>query len=226
MKAMILAAGHGTRMRPLTDNTPKPLLKVGGKALIVWHIEKLKRCGFEDIVINIAYLGEQIPKALGDGSQWGVSIQYSDEQKEGALETAGGIIKALPLLGTEPFLVISADVWSDYDYAMPQFKANELAHLILIPNPAHNPDGDFHLDPQGYLHRNGNNKLTFSGIAYYHPELFTGLSYGKRPIRYVLRNAIDQHQVSGEKYTGDWRDIGTPERLKELEDYLEAERGE
>lgn len=222
MKAMILAAGHGTRMRPLTDHTPKPLLKVGGKPLIVWHIEKLKQCGFDEIVINIAYLAEQIPATLGDGSQWGVNIQYSNEQSEGALETAGGIIKALPLLGEEPFLVISADVWCDYnyDYTPKNLNNNNLAHLVLIKNPKHHPNGDFHLDSAGKLHTEGHKKYTFSGIAYYHPILFEGLSYGKRPIRYVLRDAMDNNKVSGILHKGDWRDIGTPDRLKQLDQEL------
>ena len=222
MKAMILAAGHGTRMRPLTDHTPKPLLKVGGKPLIVWHIEKLKQCGFDEIVINIAYLAEQIPRTLGDGSQWGVNIQYSNEQNEGALETAGGIIKALPLLGDKPFLVISADVWCDYnyDYTPKNLNNDNLAHLVLIKNPKHHPNGDFHLDSAGKLHTEGHKKYTFSGIAYYHPILFEGLSYGKRPIRYVLRDAMDNNKVSGILHKGDWRDIGTPDRLEQLDHEL------
>ncbi len=222
MKAMILAAGHGTRMKPLTDHTPKPLLPVGGKPLIVWHIEKLKRAGFNEIIINIAYLAEQIPEALGDGSQWGVNIQYSNEQEEGALETAGGIIKALPLLGKEPFLVISADVWCDYEYIPIHLANNDLAKLILVRNPKHHPDGDFHIDDKGKLHREGKEKYTFSGIAYYHPQLFDGLSYGKRPIRYVLRDAMDSNKVSGVLHKGNWQDIGTPERLKQLEVELMA----
>ena len=221
MKAMILAAGHGTRMRPLTNHTPKPLLNAGGKPLIVWHIEKLKQAGFQDIVINIAWLGDQIPKALGDGAKFGVNLFYSDEQKDGALETAGGIIKALPLLSTikdEPFLVTNGDVWCDYEYQSP-IKEGKLAHLILVNNPPHNSQGDFAL-LQNQVKNEGNNKFTFSGIGYYHPDLFKGLPAGKRPLAPLLRDAMKVGQVTGEFFNGDWRDIGTPERLAELDQDL------
>jgi MurNAc alpha-1-phosphate uridylyltransferase len=217
MRAMILAAGHGTRMRPLTDHTPKPLLDVGGKPLIQWHIENLKNAGFEEIVINIAWKGEQIPQVLGDGSQFGVNLFYSDEQQEGALETAGGIIKALPLLGEEPFLVVNGDIWCDFHYSNSSpIKNNDLAHLILVNNPEHNPNGDFSLDDHR-VDNEGQNPLTFSGIGYYHPELFHNLPYGKRPLAPLLREAMQSSQVSGEHFTGDWRDIGTPERLADLD---------
>ena len=233
MKAMILAAGHGTRMRPLTDHTPKPLLNVGNKPLVVWHIEKLKQAGFEDIIINIAWFGDQIPKALGDGSQFGVKLHYSDEQKEGALETAGGIIKALPLLcnedNDETFLVVNGDVWCDYTYSNKSpLKENDLAHLILVNNPEHNPEGDFALinepthaqDNQQRVDVEGPTKYTFSGIGYYHPNLFKSLPQGKHPLAPILRNAMLNKQVSGEHFTGDWRDIGTPERLAQLDSDL------
>ncbi len=214
---MILAAGHGTRMRPLTDHTPKPLLKVGGKPLIIWHIEKLKNTGFTDIIINIAWLGSQIPKALGDGSQFGVNLHYSDEQKNGALETAGGIIKALPFFNNEAFLVANGDVWCDYEYSNSNpLKSGNLAHLVLVNNPQHNLDGDFSLVNQS-IKTEGDNKLTFSGIGYYHPELFKNLPQGKRPLAPLLREAMNNNKVSGESYSGDWRDIGTPERLKQLD---------
>ena len=214
---MILAAGHGTRMKPLTDHTPKPLLKVGGKPLIVWHIEKLKRAGFKDIIINIAWLGDQIPKALGDGSQFGVHLHYSDEQADGALETAGGIIKALPFFDNKPFLVVNGDVWCDYEYNnIITLKDNQLAHLVLVNNPEHNPGGDFSLSNQT-VKTEGEKKLTFSGIGYYHPDLFTEFPQGKRPLAPLLRKAMDNNKVSGESFTGDWRDIGTPERLKQLD---------
>ena len=217
---MILAAGHGTRMKPLTDHTPKPLLKVGGKPLIVWHIEKLKKAGFKNIIINIAWLGDQIPKALGDGSQFGVNLTYSDEQKDGALETAGGIIKALPFFEDKPFLVVNGDVWCDYEYSNKNpLKADKLAHIILVNNPKHNPDGDFALDNQSVKNQ-GENKLTFSGIGYYQPALFSALPQGKRPLAPLLREAMDNDKVSGEHFTGDWRDIGTPERLEELDKLL------
>lgn len=222
-KAMILAAGHGTRMRPLTDHTPKPLLEVGSKPLIVWHIEKLAKAGFHDIIINIAWLGSQIPKTLGNGSQWGVQLHYSDEQQEGALETAGGIIKALPLLGDESFLVINGDVWCDYPCQPKTLTTHTLAHLVLVNNPAHNPDGDFHYcTHDGHIDNNGTPCHTFSGIGYYHPDLFTGLEYGKRPLAPLLRTAMEQGKIKGEVFTGDWRDIGTPERLQALDEILKA----
>ena len=221
MKAMILAAGEGTRMRPLTQHTPKPLLKVGGKALIVWQIEKLKQAGYEDIIINIAWLAEQIPAALGDGSQWGVSLHYSNEQHEGALETAGGIIKALPLLGEQPFLVVNGDVWCDYDYALLSLKREDLAHLVMVSNPAHHPKGDFSLKQQR-LCKTGTPKYTFSGIGLYHPKLFNHLSYGRRALAPLLHQAIENNQLRGEFYQGDWRDIGTPERLQQLDQELQA----
>ncbi len=225
---MILAAGHGTRMRPLTDHTPKPLLEVGGKPLIVWHIEKLQKAGFKDIVINIAWLAEQIPEALGNGSAFGVNLHYSDEQKEGALETAGGIVKALPLLtgenGDKPFLVVNGDVWCDYRYSNHNpLKGHDLAHLILVNNPEHNPEGDFALQ-QHRVHAEGNHKYTFSGIAYYHPALFNTLPQGKRPLAPLLRDAMGNQRVSGELFAGDWRDIGTPQRLQQLDDALNVLR--
>jgi MurNAc alpha-1-phosphate uridylyltransferase len=221
MKAMILAAGRGTRMRPLTDHTPKPLLVAGGKPLIVWHIEKLARAGFRDIVINLAWLGWKIPETLGDGSHWHVRLHYSDEQHEGALETAGGIIKALPLLGEEPFLVINGDVWCDYLCLPHALAQHDLAHLVLVNNPAHNTQGDFATE-NGRVTETGTPRYTFSGIGYYRPELFAGLAYGKQPLAPLLREAMRNGQVSGELFTGDWRDIGTPERLSELDQYLLA----
>lgn len=220
MKAMILAAGHGTRMRPLTDHTPKPLLKAGGKPLIVWQIEKLKKAGFKDIVINIAWQGEQIPAALGDGTKFGVNIAYSNEQHEGALETAGGIIKALPVLGDKPFLVVNGDVWCDYPLkSQSPLSTDDLAHLILVNNPPHNPQGDFALN-DNRVYESGEKKYTFSGIAYYSPGLFNKLPPGKRPLAPLLRQAMKKGNVSGEFYSGDWRDIGTPERLKQLDKEL------
>ena len=223
MKAMILAAGLGTRMRPLTDHTPKPLLKAGGKPLIVWHIEKLAAVGFTEIVINIAWLGWKIPAALGDGSQWGVKLHYSDEQAEQALETAGGIVKALPLLGTEPFLVVNGDVWCDYPCLPQTLAADTLAHLVLVNNPEHHPQGDFVLE-QGKVRREGEPKFTFSGIGYYHPALFADLDYGKRPLLPVLLAAMQKSQVTGEHYQGTWLDIGTPERLEQLNQNLQTKQ--
>lgn len=220
MKAMILAAGRGERMRPLTDHTPKPLLEVGGKPLIVWHIENLKATGFEDIVINIAWLGDKIPAALGDGSKYGVKLLYSNEQQEGALETAGGIIKALPLLlsdsADKPFLVVNGDVWCDFSYTnISPLKNDDLAHLIMVNNPEHNPKGDFSL-ADSRLNEAGESKYTFSGIGYYHPDLFKNLDQGKRALAPILREKMHDNKISGELFSGDWRDIGTPERLEEL----------
>lgn len=214
MKAMILAAGLGTRMRPLTDKTPKPLLKVGGIPLIVWHIERLAHDGFTDIVINIAHLGYQIPEALGDGSEWGVHITYSDEQEEGGLESAGGIVKALPLLGEETFLVVNGDIWTDYDFQENRKLAEGiLAHLILVPNPEHNPEGDFALNGQRVVDAK---QYTFSGIGYYSPKLFEAVPYGKSALAPLLRAAMKEGKVTGELYEGEWLDIGTPERLELL----------
>ncbi|MFT7823690.1 MAG: N-acetylmuramate alpha-1-phosphate uridylyltransferase MurU [Sulfurimonas sp.] len=214
MKAMILAAGLGTRMRPLTDKTPKPLLEAGGIPLIVWHIERLAHEGIRDIVINIAHLGYRIPEALGDGSEWGVRITYSDEQEEGPLESAGGIIKALPLLGDKPFLVLNGDIWCDYEFdhilSLPE---STLAHLILVPNPDHNPEGDFALEGMKVVDRKA---YTFSGIGYYSPKLFEGLPYGKAALAPILRAAMREGKVTGELYEGEWLDIGTPERLERL----------
>lgn len=222
MKAMILAAGHGTRMRPLTDHTPKPLLAVGGKPLIVWHIEKLAKAGFQDIVINIGWLGAQIPAALGNGEQWGINLHYSDEQREGALETAGGIVKALPLLGDAPFLVINGDIWCDYPCQPVELQDDDLAHLILVENPPHNPDGDFVLQGKRVSDQKTATCHTFSGIGIYHPDLFKQLSYGKRPLAPLLKAAMQDNLVSGEVYQGEWLDIGTPERLQALNERLSA----
>ena len=215
MKAMILAAGLGTRMRPLTDVTPKPLLKVGGIPLIVWHLEKLAHQGFGDIVINIAHLGYQIPEVLGDGSEWGVNIVYSDEQEEGGLESAGGIVKALPLLEeSDPFLVVNADVFTDYDFQENRHLAEGvLAHLVLVPNPEHNPEGDFALAGNLVVDKK---QYTFSGIGYYSPKLFEGVPYGKSALAPLLREAMREGKVTGELYEGEWQDIGTPQRLERL----------
>ena len=216
MKAMILAAGRGSRMQPLTDHTPKPLLDVGGKPLIVWQIEKLANAGFKDIIINIEWLGDQIPKALGDGSKFGINLHYSNEQQDGALETAGGIIKALPLLGDKPFLVTNGDVWCDYHYSNHDpIKKDDLAHLVLVNNPKHHSEGDFSLQ-KNRVSEEGDHKYTFSGIGYYHPDLFKSLAQSSRPLGPLLRATMNDNKVSGELFDGDWRDIGTPERLNDL----------
>jgi N-acetyl-alpha-D-muramate 1-phosphate uridylyltransferase len=222
MKAMILAAGRGDRMRPLTDTTPKPLLKVAGKPLIQYTIEKLVSAGFTELVINVAYLGEQIMQTLADGRQFGASIVYSNEGAEG-LETAGGIIQALPLLGSKPFLVINSDIACDFPLEKLKHKVlTGLAHLVFIPNPKHHANGDFCLDVNGTVHLSGEPKLTFSGIGIYHPQLFADLPYGKLKLRPVLEQAIEQSLVSGEKFNGFWMDIGTPQRLEDLTDFLQT----
>jgi MurNAc alpha-1-phosphate uridylyltransferase len=221
MKAMILAAGRGERMRPLTDHTPKPLLEVKGKALIVYHIEKLAKLGFKEIVINIAHLGYKIPEALGDGSKWGIKITYSDEQECGALESAGGIVKALPLLGDDTFLVVNGDIFCDYKFN-PNFDLkDDLAHLILVENPEHNIDGDFGLQKGRVLNR-AEKMYTFSGIGYYSIKLFESLypkdatHVEKKSLAPILRDAIKQNKVGGSLHLGYWHDVGTPQRLKEL----------
>ncbi|MGB1310329.1 MAG: N-acetylmuramate alpha-1-phosphate uridylyltransferase MurU [Leucothrix sp.] len=210
---MILAAGLGTRMRPLTNHLPKPLLSVGGKPLIVWHLERLQRNGFRDIVINIAWLGYKIPEMLGNGEQFGVSIHYSDEQDEPALETAGGVIKALPLLGDEPFLVISSDIWCDFEFApISPLKNDDLSHIVLVDNPKHHPKGDFSLEGSR-VYGSGASQLTYGGIAYFHPALFAKRPYGSSALAPIMREAMQAGRVSGEHHRGVWQDIGTPERL-------------
>ena len=215
MKAMILAAGRGERMRPLTDATPKPLLEVAGKPLIVHHIENLKHGGFEEIIINVAHLGEQIMNALGDGSRWGVKIFYSDERDVGGLETLGGIANAMELLGEEPFLAVNADIFCEYVFD-PAFKLGEkMAHLILVPNPPQHEKGDFGLK-EGRVLNEAENMYTFSGIAYYNPKLFEGVEPKKAPLAPLLREAITKNMISGELFTKRWHDIGTPKRLQEI----------
>jgi MurNAc alpha-1-phosphate uridylyltransferase len=213
MKAMILAAGRGERLRPLTDSTPKPLLEVRGKPLIVYHLEALHKAGFNEVVINLSWLGEQIQARLGNGSAFGVSIEYSEEVE--ALETAGGILQALPLLG-ERFLVINGDVFSDYDFVALQ-AVDHLAHLVLVDNPQHNKAGDFSLDG-GTVGNDGFPRHTFSGIAQYHHSFFAGLAPGKQALAPLLRSAASEGQVSGELFHGDWVDVGTLERLARLND--------
>lgn len=215
MKAMILAAGRGERMRPLTDTTPKPLLEAGGKPLIVYHVERLRDAGFSQIVINIDYLGHQIIDALGDGAHWGIDIVYSDEREEGALESLGGIVKALPLMGDAPFLIVNGDVWCDFPFDA-TFALKRRAHLVLVPNPDHNPRGDFCLDGDR-LCAEGSPRWTFAGIGYYTPALFDGVAYGRAPLAPLLRERMREAQISGEIHRGQWRDIGTPQRLAELD---------
>lgn len=219
MKAMILAAGRGERMRPYTDTLPKPLLKVADKALIEHTIEKLQHAGFTDIVINLAYLGHLIKDFCHTGQRWGVNITYSDEG-ETALETAGGIAYALPLLGEQPFLVINADIICDFPLAKLRTPPRDLAHLIMISNPEHHIEGDFGLSSDGLLTLSGNDKFTFSGIGVYHPKLFTNIPNGSVKLRPILNKAIAEHHITGEQYSGLWMDIGTPQRLQEVDQLL------
>lgn len=223
---MLLAAGRGERMRPLTDITPKPLLEVGGKPLIVWHIERLARAGLTELVINHAHLGEQIVRDLGDGNNFGVNIQYTAERT--ALETAGGIANALHLLGTTPFAVINADVYCEYDFAQLPLRAEGLnkngdtAHLVLVNNPVQHPKGDFGLHEERVT--DASPKLTFSGIGIYSPSLFQHLQRGAiAPLAPLLRAQIAMGKVSGEHYSGHWVDVGTPQRLQDLDNALLAQ---
>ncbi len=215
MKAMILAAGRGERMRPLTDTTPKPLLKVNEKCLIEFHLENLVKAGFHNIVINHAWLGEQIEDFLGDGRAYGAHIRYSPEGE--ALETGGGIYRALPLLsdGDTPFVVINGDIWCDYPLQQLHNKLKGLVHLVLVDNPQHNANGDFAW-VDGRLAVQGTPKLTFSGIGVYHPALFAHCQAGKFPLAPLLKTAIQNGQATAEHYQGQWMDIGTPERLEIL----------
>ncbi len=220
--AMILAAGRGERMRPLTDHTPKPLLEAGGKPLIVYPIEALANAGVRRIVINHAHLGGQIEAALGDGCRWGVEIRYSPEQQ--ALETGGGICKALPLLGDDPFIVVNGDVWSDCDFSRLELAEGDLAHLVLVPNPAHHPEGDFVLR-EGRVYAEGEPRVTFSGIGVYHPRLFKGCEPRPFPLASLLRRAMADRQVGGHLHPGRWMDVGTPQRLARLNGWLRRGEG-
>jgi len=220
MKAMILAAGLGNRMRPLTLHTPKPLLEVGDKPLIVWHIEKLAAIGVNEIVINTAWLGEKLVEALGDGSQFGVKILWSHEGE--GLETAGGIINALPLLGGQPFILVNGDVWTTMDFAplLTVELGENLAHLVLVQNPPQHPQGDFSL-AEGKAYTFDQNvqgeSLTFSGVSVIAPKMSVGLEAGKRPLAQLLKEAMLANQVAASKLMGNWVDVGTPERLAALD---------
>jgi MurNAc alpha-1-phosphate uridylyltransferase len=227
MKAMILAAGLGNRMRPLTDHLPKPLLCAGGKSLIEYHLENLQRAGIREVIINLAYLGEKIRTKLGDGKQFGLQIIYSTESEP--LETGGAILHALDLLGTEPFLLVNGDVWCDLDFA--QFTAqtlaeNQLGHLLLVPNPDFHLLGDFALDNRGHLiddpDKTHPQRFTFGGISLFNPELIAGYpdKRQKFPLVEVLRRAIINGELTGQVHQGHWSDVGTPARLQELENYL------
>jgi len=214
MIAMILAAGKGERMRPLTDTRPKPLLQAGGKPLLQYHIEALATASISELVINTGIHGAQIESSFGDGSRYGVRIRYSHEG-EAPLETGGGICRALPLLGKSPFIVVNADIWSSYDFSKLPGSLAGLAHLVLVDNPDHHPDGDFALSADRVIEV-GAPKLTYTGIGVYHPDLFVGLKPERFPLAPLLRQAIQNSKVSGEYYRGEWMDIGTPARLSRL----------
>jgi MurNAc alpha-1-phosphate uridylyltransferase len=218
MKAMILAAGKGERLRPLTLHTPKPLVRAGGVPLIEYHLRALKRAGFTDVVINHAWLGQQIEDYLGDGQRLGLNIAYSPEGEP--LETGGGIFRALPLLGDEPFLVVNGDIWTDCDFAPLKTPIKGLAHLVLVDNPLHHPTGDFALVGGEVRDDASLSRLTYSGIAVLHPQLFAGCSAGAFKLAPLLRDAMGKGRVTGEHFTGRWVDVGTHERLAEVEQML------
>jgi MurNAc alpha-1-phosphate uridylyltransferase len=216
---MILAAGRGERMRPLTDDTPKPLLKVGRRTLIEHHLQALRAAGVRDVVVNLSWMGEQIRAALGDGGRLSLSIHYTEEGPV-PLETGGGIFNALPLLGAEPFIVVNGDVWTDYPFTRLALAHDATAHLVLVPNPAHHVQGDFSLDNGRVVRRHGQT-YTFAGIAVYHPQFFAQCKAGRFPLLPLLQGAIDARGVSGEVYEGAWSDVGTPQRLAQLQRHID-----
>lgn len=215
MRAMILAAGRGERMRPLTDQTPKPLLKIGGQSLIERHLRALIRDGVQDVVVNLSWLGEMIRQELGDGKRFGVRIHYSEEGPV-PLETAGGIFRALPLLGSEPFVVVNGDIYTDFPFAGLSLPDLSSAHLVLVDNPPHKTRGDFALE-SGQVVAQGEPMLTFSGIAVYRPAFFEGCTPGRFPLLPLFRRALAKRSLSGEHYHGRWSDVGTPQRLAALQ---------
>ncbi|MGO4501888.1 MULTISPECIES: N-acetylmuramate alpha-1-phosphate uridylyltransferase MurU [unclassified Dyella] len=217
--AMIFAAGLGERMRPHTDHTPKPLLEVGGKRLIEWHLEKLAAIDVRYVVINTSHLADQFPDVLGDGSRWGLRIRYAYEGPT-PLETGGGMLNALPLLGPEPFIAVSADIYSDYDYAALPLEPSGLAHLVMVPNPDWHATGDFVLD-QGQLHEDGSGeRLTFGNVGVYRPEFLRGHAPGRFKLLPLYQQAMRADQLSGECYDGFWRNLGNPAQLTELDAHL------
>lgn len=225
--ALIFAAGLGERMRPLTDRTPKPLLEVRGKPLVAWHLEKLAAIGVHYVVINTSHLAEQFPEVLGDGSRWGLRIRYAYEGPV-PLETGGGMLNALPLLGPEPFIAINGDIWTDADFTQLPAEPRGVAHLMLVNNPDHHPKGDFALDQQDVVHNDGDARLTFSGVGVYRRQLLDNwrdvigdtAEENAKPSRFkiapLLRSAINQGAITGTHYHGIWTDVGTPERLAAL----------
>jgi len=215
MRAMVLAAGRGERMRPLTDSIPKPMLTVAGKPLIGYHLEALARAGIRDVVVNLSWLGEKIRAGLADGAAFGVRIAYTEEGPV-PLETGGGIFNALPLLGSEPFVVVNCDTWTDIDVRTLEVDGDALARLVLVPNPPHNPHGDFGIDGQNVVEREAD-RYTYSGIGLYRPEFFAGCQAGRYPLRPLLSRAIAADKLRGQVHRGVWIDIGTPDRLAAIE---------
>lgn len=222
MKAMVMAAGRGERLRPLTDTVPKPLAPVAGKPLILYHLEALAKAGIQDVVINLSWLGDRIKAALGDGHDYGVRIHYSEEGPV-PLETAGGIFNALPWLGPGPFLVVNGDVWTDIDFGRLALDDAADALIVLVPNPAHNPRGDFALDGGAVLERDSvRQSYTYSGVGIYRPEFFSGCAPGKFPLLPLLQRAIAARRLHGQLHQGEWFDIGSIERLRELDNRVRS----
>ncbi|MBT2118733.1 nucleotidyltransferase family protein [Dyella sp. LX-66] len=217
--ALIFAAGLGERMRPLTDRTPKPLLMAGGKPLIAWHLEKLAAVGVHYVVINTSHLADQFPEALGDGSRWGLRIRYAYEGPT-PLETGGGMLNALPLLGPEPFIAVSADIYCDYDYAKLPLEPAGLAHLVMVPNPDWHAAGDFVLHDGQLQEQGAGERLTFGNIGVYRPQFVHGHAPGRFKLLPLYQQAMRDHQLSGERYDGFWRNLGTPAQLAELDAHL------
>jgi MurNAc alpha-1-phosphate uridylyltransferase len=217
---MLLAAGRGERMRPLTDTRPKPLIEVGGRPLIAWHLAALARAGVREVVINLSWLGQQLRAALGDGGEYGVHISWSDEGAV-SLETGGGIFHALPLLGPDPFLVVNGDIWTQVDFASLRLAPADLAQLVLVPNPAHHPRGDFSLEGDRVV-EHGAERFTYSGVGLYRVEFFAGCEAGRFPLLPLLKRALAAGRLQGQLYRGEWCDVGTPERLAELDAKLTA----
>ena len=220
-RALIFSAGRGERMRPLTDATPKPLLEVRGKPLIVWHLEKLARAGVREVVINTSHLAAQFPAALGDGTTWNLRIRYSFEGPE-PLDSGGGMLRALPFFGHDPFLAVNGDIFTDFDFSTLPQNPLGLAHLVMVNNPPHHPNGDFVLRENRLLDES-TPRLTFAGIGVYRPSLLDGQSDGKFSVVPILREAMRLNEVTGEYYRGAWNDVGTPERLAELNSVLRAD---
>lgn len=220
MKAMLLAAGRGERMRPVTDTLPKPLLRVGGRALIAWHLAALARAGIREVVINLSWLGEQLRAALGEGQQFGVRIRWSEEGPV-PLETGGGILRAVPLLGPGPFLVVNSDIWTDIDFGRLSLEPGAHAHLVLVANPPYHPRGDFALEGDVIVNRDSE-RFTYSGVGLYHPEFFHDCTAERFPLLPLLNRAIAARLARGEVHRGQWCDVGTPERLASLERRLRA----